>query len=383
MRYPTNKTYDSNIHNWNKTDAFLTGDNVEAYLLKGVYEKDGRFKKRVQLTDFQPITRQIISRLSGMVSNTQNIEITGTDILPDDFLNTAGQNDESFRVMMKRLSSILFSFNDGGVVVHPGPRPRISIHKPQLIPRWIDSRVVVVESMRKLQATIKEPESSETVYVIYKPDSWEMVKVKKEGSENVITTIDKNDYDHTFIINGVEVSPAMRVTFGFSTAIGVELAKTHEAIYRMESAVDAGTYEAIVSSTIQAAVGSNEELAKEFVKALKEKQGYLPYSKDVGEHKPLALPTGPLDIGINTIERKKKAMMKALGGVMDEISNRSATEANIRSKSGLESTLSIAASNMESIEENILRRVAQASNTSLTQSQLEQITVTYPLDFMD
>lgn len=384
MDFTQNKEYKSKVNAWRRIKAFLTGEGTEKFMIQGLFEQDERYKRRKQMADFQPLTRAIIGRLTGMVFNTSaDIVYEGVDVIPSTFWDAAGTREQDFRLQMHTLLTKLLAYNSCSVIVKSGPEPKIEVVDPLQVPRWNGDDVVVVKAQREKETSILEDQETETVYIAYYPDRWEMIRVDKKSGDKNFVVVDSDDYGHTFTIDGRSVSPALRVSMDWPVSLGAEISKTHKAIYQMESAVDSGTMEAIKSSTIQAAVGGDEEAAEEFVVALKKGKPYVPYDKDRGEHKPLSLPTGPLEQGVGTLKRKRKALEQTLGIVLNENSqSQSATEANIKAKSGLEATLSMAATVMESVETNVLRRVAQASNTNLTDRQISAISVTYPRDFM-
>lgn len=372
----TNAQYDQSQANWSLTKTFLEGSkSVESSLVRGHFENVSRHRRRKKLADWRPLTRHIMMRLVGQIyTRTEDIERQMGPI-SDDWLSAAGTKDEDWAIVVMQMALTLATYNAAVVTVNPtGSGAEVSVASPLAMTRWTDTSSIIKGQMA-VDAAIDQDQEMIDTYTLYEPDSW-AVYVEDGDSEQLI---DSNNYGRTFSLGGRPHAPVLRLEMPWQQSLGLEVAMAHRAIYRMQSAVDAGLYEALASTTIQAAVGSDQELIDAFANSLKDGDSFVPYDTERGEHKPLALPTGPLETGRQTIDDKRDSLYEVLGQTMADNAQMSATQAALNAKSGIQSTLSTLALTMQDAEERVLRMVAQALD--VTQAEPTDIAISYPTDY--
>lgn len=372
-----NIEYENKLPKWQIIHRFLTGENIEKELKQASFEQKSRYESRKNLSDFRPITRQIIMRLVGSLYSSE-VEREDAGLIPDSFYRSAGINNEDYEVLLYKIAQTAISYNRVAIGVKPGPK--LEVITPISVPRWKKDSIIV-KSNRSLDRGIEKPEKVEDVWVVHKPFGFKVYAQDDDG-KSVDTGLGRQ-YPIEFRINNKPQSPYFMSSKLWTAAFGYEVARSHRSIYRMRSSIDAGLVEAMNSSVIQAAVGGDEDFAMAFKDALKRNESYVPYEKELGEHKPLSLPTGPVESGMDLLEKKEDSINELIGHFGNAVQNNTATEATINAKSGIDALLTTLGAFMSSIEEDILRRVAIMNDVALNNSnELNEISVNYGNEFI-
>ena len=372
----TNAQYDQREHSWRLTRTFATGTGASSQLMQGYYEAQARFAKRRRLAQFFPLTASLIRRLAGHLYS-QEVEREA----PIDVSNI-GARGESIQVIAAEIAQTILLYNSVVIVIDQGVR----VLPPIDCPRWDDGEFYTVQGRQvKPGAARDQDQEMQDVWTVYDPSQFEVYtqEVNKTSNKKEDVLLRRGVYaeGRSYSIGAQPHPPVLRPMMSWPTAIGHEIAKAHRAIYRMESRADAGEMEAVASTMMQAAVGADEDFAGVFAKALKEGQTYVPYDKDLGEHKPFALPVGPAEQLRSTLERKEERLYKVLGQAVADNVQRSATEAVLNMSTGIAPLLTSLASKMQDVEEHVIELAAQEIDTRRMGTAPNDISVTYPQDF--
>ena len=378
----------------NRADYRVVSDLMEGnartiasrYLRQGTYENTTKFEIRQHISDFHPYTSRLLSNLVGMLyRDPEAIQRSlPSNVVPQVFFRNAGRRGEGFNQLVEEFALNTLAFNASGFIVTPQQSriPNLSIVSPINVPRWNDTRTVVTSHMTAPGNSITQDEEMMKVWVAYAPDGFEIFKQERRGKTKKDVRISQQDYDHTFTDgNGNEIAPAQRIGFWADASLGAQIAHQHLALYRLRSGRDVSVNEALRSAAIQTGTGNDTDFAEAIKQTFKNDNPFVPYSKDIGEHKPLSLPTGPLEEAREVIKEKEDQLNRIVGNFADE-SLQTATEIRVRSETGVEAILSTLANFMETNETLMLRIVAQAFNRNVTDQQLQRINVTYPTSFI-
>lgn len=371
-----NVEYKQKIEEWETTHRFLTGDDVELELRKGSFEQESRYQIRKEMADFHPLTRNMILRLVGGLFSA-DIDRDDAGLIPDSFYVNSGINGEDYDVLLYKLVQTAISYNRVGIGVKPGNK--VEIIPPINIPRW-NEEGIIVKGKQNITGDLTSSEMLRDVWSVHYPYGYEVYGKDDDGNDTLLST---KEYGVTMEMNDKPTSPYFMSNKLWNNSLGYELARTHRSIFRLRSALDAGVVEAINSSVIQAAVGEDEDFAQSLSDALKKNKAYIPYDKELGEHKPLSLPTGPLEQGDKMLNDKIKELKDTVGHFGNNVQTNSATESIINAKSGIDAILVSLGKFVASIEEEILKRVAIMNDITLNNSdELNNIKCTYPTQFI-
>jgi len=378
----TNRRYDQMLPSWQMTRRMTQPDNARRELIQGAYESRSRFEARAQLTDYHPLTSTIMQRMVGMLYARQaDISRQASVDLSD-----IGAGGEGIDVIAGEIALNLLLYNDCTVIVES---EGIRVSSPIACTRWEPGRFYTIKSLR----TSGDPGPAANqklmdVWTVYEANGFTIYAQQENDSgekEDVVvqpfTAWNAEDADGAFRLRQEAVPPILRAEMHWERALGAAVARGHRAIYRAESRCDAAELEAAASTKIQAGVGADEDLAKAFAEALKKDRSYVPYSSEMGEHKPLSLPTGPSDALRTTIEEKEARLYKVLGITMAANAKRSATEAMLDVSTGIATTLSTLADKMQDIERDMLQLLQQARNVQTSLGRPDDVTIEYPAAF--
>jgi hypothetical protein len=361
-----NQQYKQRAQQWQVAQDFVKGDpsKVKAYLDQGMYEQSRRYEKRKKLADFSPLTSSHIGKI---VNIAMASSIDRQTPLPQSYFDAAGPQSQSYRTLMQQAAFNLVTYNATGIVV---TADNIAVHTPLSIPRWTNRATVVKSFVPAPNQSVFEDERIIEAWTLYTPDGWAMY-VQDDKDEVVI---DQGEYGITYTDEfGEPVPPAQRFSFSGSDqpALGIQLANTHQSIYRMRSSIDSAAKEAINSSLIQFGAGSDKDFIELLSNKLKNDESFVPYKKDYGEHKPLSLPTGPIEEAAKVLREKEEKMSRIVGIYADRALENTATGARISSETGIVAIARELAARMESIENTVLRLASQAQGLPPSAVQVE------------
>jgi len=367
----TNASYDHHLAGWDLTYAFATGQGVQAHLIQGAYEQETRFHRRKALADYHPHTSSIASRLAGMLQAAEIVREAPVD------LSAIGRQGQSMATVAAEIAETIILYGAAVIVVEADG---VTVRTPIQCPRWVDGQAYTVKSqMQTSAASLSRDEEMQKVWTVYRDDSFEIYSQTEDGQGKKRDVLEASGTWHP---DGVALTrpPVLRPTMHWPTALGLEVAKAHRTIYRMESRADAGELEAAASTTMLAGVGDDEDFAEELRAAMDRGDGYLPYDKDLGEHKPFALDIEAAGQLRSTLESKEERLYDVLGQTMVDNVQRTATESALSMAAGLGATLSQLADRMQSIEESVLQLYAEQQSTAQIGRE-QPVAVTYPTSY--
>jgi hypothetical protein len=378
----TNAAYDHMLQSWHMTQRMTQPDNAKRELIQGAYESNSRFEARMRLTDFHPLTSTILQRLVGMLyARQEDIE---RDTPLD--LDNIGAMGESMNTIASEIAMNLLLYNDAVVVVESDG---VKVSPPIACPRWQEGSFFTIRSTRQAEAVGPAMDQEiRHVWTVYESGGFTIYGQEENpqgDKEDVVvqpfTPWNPDDIETVFRLRQDPVPPVLRPEMHWERALGAAIARGHRAIYRAESRCDTAELEAAASTKIQAGVGADEDLAEAFAEALKRDRSYVPYSDEMGEHKPLSLPTGPSEALRETIQAKERRLYEVMGITMAANANRSATEAMIDLSTGVAATLSTLADKMQDVERDLLQLLEQARNVQTRLGRPTDVSVSYPSDF--
>ena len=375
-----NELFKDKSPQWTATQQMYTGKGVTAQLHQGYFEPDSHFHKRASQADFQPVTRDIISRLVGQLFERRDEIVRELGPLSEADLERIGPKGESWTVLMMQVAENLLAYNSCVVVLRP-EIPSVYVETPLVMPRWTATEAVIT-SERSMTDSVFQDEELQDTWTRYFPEGWG-VYVQEDGKDVPIEEGFWRDEQSFFVDrDGLRVPPVIRAEMPWSSCFGHLVAQAHAAIYRMESTLDFASSGSL-HGLVQLGVGSDSELATEISDALEDGRRFIPYDRDKGEHKPLAVPTAGLEMTAQLIEKKRENLYETSYQSLTQIA-RSATEAASDHQSGPAAALSVLGETMASIEARTLSLLAQATDMESFAGPAPQdpgISVSYPSDF--
>lgn len=373
-----NRIFQQKKLDWTATQQMLTGKGVRSQLAQGFFEPDSHFEKRAAQADFRPLTRDIISRLVGQLFERRDEidRVLGPLTAAD--LRRIGPKGESWSVLMMQAAEYLLAYDACVVVLRP-EIPSIHVAPPLVMPRWTASEAVIT-SERSTTSSVFKSEEVEDTWTRYTPSGWEVYTEAQDAP--VESGVWRDEMVFFVDRDGMATPPVIRAEMPWGASFGHQVAQAHAAIYRMESVLDFAASGSL-HGLVQLGVGSDSELATEITEALEEGRRFIPYDKDKGEHKPLAVPTAGLEMTAELLEKKRERLYETSYQSLGQVA-RSATEAALDHQSGPAAALSVLGETMASIEERALSLLAQAQDMETYAGPAPQdtgISVSYPSDF--
>ncbi|AFH22433.1 hypothetical protein OSG_eHP25_00060 [environmental Halophage eHP-25] len=372
----TDTRFDANIQSWDLISKMLTGEGVKTTLTRGAYEAKRAFQKRKQNADFKPYTRDLISRLTGELFSRGG-EISRDTKVSEDYRSNIGPNGESYQVQLINAAEVLTAFHEVWLVMDPAQG--LLVTEPQFITRSTDDAVVVKGKMNIGGGSVFSNETQVEAWTVYYDNSYKVYVKDEENNDNPEKMVDDGFYyEEDWSFQGGP--PVVQITLPWRVKFGLSVARTHRALYRLESKYDAALTNSLMG-LIQIATGGDDEMRDKIADALKDGAVGIPYDKDSGEHKPLNVGTAGLKPGAEALKRKRKELYHAAYQSLDQASKRmTATEAEARNRMGPAAALSVLAETMQSLEESILPFIAQAEDSRRATENLTP-SVSWPIDF--
>ena len=373
--------YRDHLTEWELIEDFLTGEDVEQHLVRGFYESTQAFEKRVQLSDWRPYTRDLLSRITSRLA-TKLPEVQRQVPVPDEWYESVGPKKESYDLFLVQLSEILLAFSEAWVILDPRTA-KLHVVNPTFVTRW-GRDFVVVKTEEAISSSPRESELLQDVYTLYTPTRFEVLCESKQGEDELLREGFYDREQRAFVDKtGQPTPPAVRIQLPFIADLGYQIARAHRALYRTESRYDAALSDSL-RGLLQLAVGSDEDMAKRVTEAIKKGSLAIPYAKEYGEHKTLSVGTEGLEHGRETLEHKRQELYRVASSSEDLAATRAqtATGSTITEQQGGGALVSQIAATMESAETDILRLVAQSLDARLTERAFD-VSVEWPRHFSE
>lgn len=259
------------------------------------------------------------------------------------------------------------------------------------MPRWTEEEAVITGT-RSSGDSVFEDEKTQKTWTRMTPRGFEVYVREETAGGHEQKRVDQGRWavnedgeeNAFFVLGGQPTAPVLRIEMPWEARFGYQVAKMHRAIYRMESSLDFAA-EGSLHGLLQIGTGSDSDLADTIEKALKKGKRHIPYDKEKGAHKPIALPTEGVKTTKELVERKEESMYEASFQTLREAAQQSATEVAVRQSIGPASALSVVASVMEDAEERLLRLLAQTKDMTLAGPNPTDpgIEVSWPRDYSD
>jgi len=363
-----NQHYKENKDDWALAQAFYSTDDTERYLTQGKYESDGAYRSRVRAAHAFPYSRQIIHRISDQLLLRADEVERELGPIPSRYVDAAGPDEESHQLQMKTLGDYLLLFGEAWLQVRPtGSGAELRVLTPLTVPRWKGEKVLTLGTRSK-ESTIFEGEQKETTYTVHTPTGWTTYALrKKEGSkEKKRVEVESGTYspgeETAFFVDagGNRTPPLMRFSMPWDTVLGIEVAKTHLQMFRLENQIDGRLHTALTSGQL-VYNGLDEDGEEKVIHSHKKGRNliFLPEDADV---EPLEVPTEAVTMGEERLATKEETLYEtAYNALQAATAESSATETVVKQQSTA-AALATLASTVESAEESVLRLVAQAYN---------------------
>lgn len=363
-----NEHYRENRDDWALAQAFYSTDDTERYLTQGKYESKGAFRARTRAAHAFPYSRQIIHRISDQL--LLRADEVGRELgpIPSSYLESAGPEEESHDLQMKTLGDYLLLFGEAWLQVRPtGAGAELRVLTPLTVPRWQGQKVLTLGTRSK-ESTIFEKEEKETTYTVHTPTGWTTyaLRKKKGTKEKKRVEVESGTYspgdEPAFFVGADEerTPPLLRVTMPWDTVLGIEVAKTHLQMYRLENQIDGRLHTALTSGQL-VYNGLGEDGEEKVIHSHKKGKNLI-FLPDEAEVKPLEVPTEAVGMGEERLATKEKTLYEtAYNALQAATADSSATETVVKQQSTA-AALATLASTIESAEESVLRLVAQAYN---------------------
>lgn len=373
----TDQHYDERVDTWEMIDRMHSGRDVEQELVRGAYEAKRSFRMRRERADWKPLTRDLVSRLTGELFSRAG-DITRSTAVSDEYLASVGPGGESYTVQLMKLVDRAIAFDEVYAVMDPARGLRVV--EPQHVTRTTPDAVTILGT-RTSSGGIEEDETSARAWTVYFSDHFEVWMKDQENDQRDEKRVEQGSYyeaDPSWEF--ASGPPVRRISLPWSVPFGEAVARAHRSIYRLESKFD----EALTNSLgglLMLATGGDQEIADEIEQALKDGALGIPYDDSYGEHKPLNVGVKGLKPGADALDRKRRELYRSAYQSLDDASRRmSATEASARNRSGAVAALSQLSETVQSAEESILPLVAQAEDATRAGDELEA-RVDWPVDY--
>lgn len=363
-----NLHYSNHAADWTLAREFYSGDVSSSRLQKGHFESKSTFQQRRKRAHIFPYTRQIISRLSDQILLRADEVGRETGPVPDAFFAAAGASGESHDLVMKKLGDYLLLYGEAWLQVLPRPGgARLRVLTPLSAPRYSD-RFVMVKGERTFSDSPFEKEKSLTTYTIHTASQWVTYVEDKEAPEKR-REIDRGSYasegtDTYFVGEGGEpMPPFVRVQMPWDAVLGVELAKTHLEMFRLESQIDARLHTSLTSSQA-VTYGLSEDQQTAVDKAMQKGANMLHLGSSPSDAaiESFDVPVDATEMAETRLEKKETRLYEtAYQTLAGAEAGASATEMVVKDKAAAAATATLAAT-IQSAEQSALRLVAQAGD---------------------
>ena len=238
--------YRDHEHDWRLAKDFYEAEDVTHHLVQGKYEADGAFAARKRMArGANPYTRQIIGRLTDqLILRSDDVE-RSLGPIPSGYLENAGPEQESHALQMHTLANYLLLYGEAWLQVVPGDGATLRVLSPLSVPRWKDNRVLTLGEAARPDVPLSESEERDTTFTVNTPRGFTTFMFQKNdaGKEERVQidsgTFSPDDTDRFFVDrSGNPTPPLKRITLPWDSTLGIQLAKTHLQMFRLESQVD-------------------------------------------------------------------------------------------------------------------------------------------------
>lgn len=347
---------------------FYEAEDVSRHLVQGKYESDGAFQARRRQSSVHPFTRQIIGRLTDQLLLSADEVERELGPIPSSYLDSAGPEGEAHNLQMHTLANYLMLFGEAWLQVRPtGSGAELRVLAPLTVPRWKDQRVLTLGVASKPGVPIDEPEEVDTTYTVHSPRGYRTYMYQKnDAGEEERVQIDSGDYSPTdedaFFVDkeGNPTPPLKRIVMPWDATLGIQLAKTHLQMYRLESQIDGRLHTALTSGQL-VYNGLDEDGEEKVIHSHKKGQNLL-FLPDEADVSPMKVPTEAVEMGEERLSNKEDALYQtAYETLREEEGTMTATEAASRNASEAAAVATLATT-IESAETSVLPLVAQSYN---------------------
>lgn len=354
--------YRTRAADWTLAEEFYKGE-PRGRLQRGHFESKASYQKRLRRAHIFPYTRQIISRLSDQILLRADEVDRELGPVPQSFLTAAGTGGESHDLVLKRLADYLLLYGEAWLQVLP-QGPQLRVLSPLSVPRWT-SQEVMVKGQRRTADSIFDKEESQTTYTVHTAQEWTTyVEDKESPTDRKI--IDQGVYsadgtDTYFVTeSGEPAPPFVRVQMPWDAVLGVEIAKTHLEMYRLESELDSRLQTAL-TSTQRVTKGLDSDSQTAFDDAQKKGASGIHLSDKDSSVEPVEVPTNAVEMAEKRLASKETTLYETAYQTLQQEASSSATEAVVRDKAAAAATATLA-STIQSAETSALRLIAQAGD---------------------
>ncbi|WP_251961585.1 DUF4055 domain-containing protein [Salinibacter ruber] len=368
LKTATNRHYDAHRSDWALGRDFYEAEDVSTHLVQGKYESMGAYHARRRQADVHPYTRQILGRLSDQL--LLRADEVGRELgpIPGSYVESAGPDGESHNLQMHTLANYLLLYGEAWLQVRPADSgSELRVLSPLTVPRWKDQQVLTIGEAAKPGVPLSEDEEVDTTYTVHTPFGYTtyMFQENETGEEKRVQ-VDSGTYSPTeeerFFVDGQgnPTPPLARIVMPWDATLGVQLAKTHLQMYRLESQIDGRLHTALTSGQL-VYNGLDADGEEKVIHSHKKGQNllFLPEDADVS---PMQVPTGAVEMGEKRLSNKEDSLYQtAYETLREESGTMTATEAASRNASEAAAVATLAAT-IESAETTVLPLVAQSYN---------------------
>lgn len=388
LKEAQNKHYRQRKSDWETARRMYTGDfSPESLLPRGPYESKLAYEKRVKIADFHRHTALLIGRLSGSLMQRESEVERTLGTLTEDLLASVGPDGESYRQQLSVLADSLLLYNEVWLWVRPaGAGAELHVVNPLQVPRWKDGEVLMLGTRSK-EASLFEPEETQTTYTRHLPGGWETyILEENEAGKTKRKQIDSGTYGPDgkgFFVDedGNPAPPIFRVQMPWDSPFGLTVAQSHAQLYRMRNELDMGST-AGLNSSMATVTGVDSDGEDKVVDGLKDGEQLIFLPEDASMD-PFELATGNIEAAEKRLENKREDFYRTAYQSLEEASQ-SATGRAIEHSQGPAAALSQLAGASESAEESVLRFLEQATNIvdfGGPNPQPSDISVEWPRDY--
>jgi len=360
MQYPTNKHYNQLQDVWRLARDFYELMDVQRYITKGKYEQSDPYKARQARASANPLTKQVISNISDQLLLRADEVERDLGPIAASYPANAGPNGEAHALQMKRLGDAILLYGEAWLQIYmAGGRPKLRVVHPIHVPRWTGDAVVTI-GMRTVPSGPLENEQTEETLTVHTAEGYTTyVDQSEEGEEQMLVPVDSGQYlEGAFIVDseGRPSPPFVRAVYPHG-ALGIEVARTHRAIYQLESEID-GRLRTALTAGQQVYNGLDKSGEESIVRAHKMGDNLI-FLPDGAEQHPVEVPTESVEMAEARIKAKREALYNAVQMHMTEASAASSATETVARNEGAAAVTATLAGTVESAEDTALRIIAQ------------------------
>lgn len=387
-----NQHYRDTKSKWQTAKRMYTGDFSPKQLLpRGPFESELHYEARVRIADFHRHTALLIGRLSGSLMQREADVQRDSGQVTESLLSSLGREGESYKQQLSVLIDSLLLYNECWLWVNPTGADaeggaQLHVVEPLQVPRWKNSRVLMLGTASKPNVPIDQPEETDTTYTVHRPDGYAtyMIQTNQAGKEKRVE-VDSGTYgDGAFFVdeNGEPSPPIFRIQMPWRNPFGLSVAESHQQLYKMRNELDMGSTSGL-NSSIATVTGVNGDEQQEGIANSLKNGNQLVFLPDEAEMQSFELATGNVEAAEERLQAKREDLYRTAYSNLEE-SAQSATAAAVNRGESTAAALSQLAGTVESAEETMLRFVEQSVNIQDLGGPMPEesaISIEWPRDF--